>query len=450
MTDVRCVRLVCQALFGRLDEEAEADVDIPSHQQLDFNDDGEPKLLRFVYVDEPSCIGCTFCADVARSTFYMNDDAGRARVFHQGGDDPEIIQEAIDTCPVNCISYVDLEDLVILETEREGMTINPASIGIPATWSVSMNSLPPTRAKIFNGNGGALTCCNNCPSKGCKECPMYGVGLNPIYIERLEARQARKEASGEAAKERFDATNKQNLDAFFGGDTVPPASFDAEEQNGVVVPTGGANGGAPPDGLGIAEPSDAIFNAIYAAPFGLGDDDDELMPAPIGLGGVDPVLAMSETKEQKEAREAEEAARKAAEEREKAEAAAAEAAAVAAEEERMKAEERAAREAEAAAKEAEAAALRQALREAAEKDLANLVAASPVDAWEPTEANLRKFRFGAKKAREDTLGAMDKAIQALDGAKSQAQSAGVRGALIRSAEAKLKALRSDRKGFDGL
>jgi len=120
-----------------------------------------------VYVDEPACIGCTFCATTARSTFYMNEDAGRARVFNQGGDDPEVVQEAIDTCPVNCISYVDLEDLVILETEREGLVINPMSMGIPATWSARMHSLPPTKAKLGNGNG-PLTCCNNCPGRGCK------------------------------------------------------------------------------------------------------------------------------------------------------------------------------------------------------------------------------------------------------------------------------------------
>ena len=32
------------------------------------------------YVDETTCIGCKNCALVARSTFYMEDDLGRARV----------------------------------------------------------------------------------------------------------------------------------------------------------------------------------------------------------------------------------------------------------------------------------------------------------------------------------------------------------------------------------
>lgn len=148
-----------------------ASTDIASHQQLQLDEEGQPLLLRFAYVDEPACIGCTYCADVARNTFYMNEDAGRARVFMQGGDDPEVVQEAIDACPVNCISYIDLEDLVILETEREGMVINPMTIGIPATWSARMNSLPPTKAKL---GGSSMMCCNNCPGRGCKECPMCG------------------------------------------------------------------------------------------------------------------------------------------------------------------------------------------------------------------------------------------------------------------------------------
>ena len=74
------------ALFGGVDDAAEAiekSTDVPSHMQLDYGEDGQPLQLRFVYVDEVSCIGCTFCADVARNTFYMNEDAGRARLCRE-------------------------------------------------------------------------------------------------------------------------------------------------------------------------------------------------------------------------------------------------------------------------------------------------------------------------------------------------------------------------------
>jgi NAD-dependent dihydropyrimidine dehydrogenase PreA subunit len=43
-------------------------------QLVDLDDEGEPDRQRFVFVDEPTCIGCTNCAGVARSTFLMDDE----------------------------------------------------------------------------------------------------------------------------------------------------------------------------------------------------------------------------------------------------------------------------------------------------------------------------------------------------------------------------------------
>ena len=37
------------------------DPNIASHLQLDLDENGQPKQLRFVYVDEAECIGCTMC-----------------------------------------------------------------------------------------------------------------------------------------------------------------------------------------------------------------------------------------------------------------------------------------------------------------------------------------------------------------------------------------------------
>ena len=66
-----------------------------SHMHVEMDDDGEPEQTRFVYVDEHSCIGCTYCSQVARSTFFMEDDHGRARVYNQGGDTNDLVLEAI-------------------------------------------------------------------------------------------------------------------------------------------------------------------------------------------------------------------------------------------------------------------------------------------------------------------------------------------------------------------
>jgi ferredoxin len=76
-----------------------------------------------VYVDEVTCIGCRHCALVARNTFYIEEGYGRSRVFRQDGDAPEVVQEAIDTCPVDCIHWVNYEQLKVLEKERRDQVI---------------------------------------------------------------------------------------------------------------------------------------------------------------------------------------------------------------------------------------------------------------------------------------------------------------------------------------
>lgn len=76
-----------------------------------------------VYVDEIACIGCTNCVYVARNTFYIEQDHGRARVSRQDGDPEELIQEAIDTCPVDCIHWIDYTELRKLEEERQHQVV---------------------------------------------------------------------------------------------------------------------------------------------------------------------------------------------------------------------------------------------------------------------------------------------------------------------------------------
>ena len=68
-----------------------------------------------IWVDEAACIGCQYCVHVATNTFIVDEDLGRARVIRQNGDDIELVQEAIDTCPVDCMHWVDFEDLDRLE-----------------------------------------------------------------------------------------------------------------------------------------------------------------------------------------------------------------------------------------------------------------------------------------------------------------------------------------------
>ncbi|MEG3866039.1 ferredoxin [Microcoleus sp. Z1_B2] len=86
-----------------------------------------------VYVDEITCIGCKHCAHVARNTFYIEPDYGRSRVVRQDGDSEELIAEAMDTCPVNCIHWVDYTELKNLEEERKDQVI--PVVGFPIEYA---------------------------------------------------------------------------------------------------------------------------------------------------------------------------------------------------------------------------------------------------------------------------------------------------------------------------
>lgn len=98
-----------------------------------------------VYVDEITCIGCKHCAHVARNTFYIEDDYGRSRVVKQDGDAEDVIQEAIDTCPVDCIHWVDYTELKRLEEERQDQVVPLA--GFPIDYSLLRKKVKEKRDK---------------------------------------------------------------------------------------------------------------------------------------------------------------------------------------------------------------------------------------------------------------------------------------------------------------
>ncbi|NES18324.1 MAG: ferredoxin [Symploca sp. SIO3E6] len=91
-----------------------------------------------VYVDEITCIGCKHCAHVARNTFYIEPSFGKSRVVRQDGDPDPVIQEAVDTCPVDCIHWIDYTELKKLEEERQYQVMPIA--GTPVTAAAATKS----------------------------------------------------------------------------------------------------------------------------------------------------------------------------------------------------------------------------------------------------------------------------------------------------------------------
>ena len=60
--------------------------------------------MRIPVVNQDECTGCELCCDTAPNTFRLNDE-GISEVISPPGDDEETIQQAIDDCPVECISW---------------------------------------------------------------------------------------------------------------------------------------------------------------------------------------------------------------------------------------------------------------------------------------------------------------------------------------------------------
>ncbi|GLT87119.1 hypothetical protein SLE2022_052180 [Rubroshorea leprosula] len=76
---------------------------------------GSENERRAVFVDEVKCVGCLKCALFAEKTFAIESTYGRARVVAQWADPEHKIQEAIGSCPVDCISIVERSELAALE-----------------------------------------------------------------------------------------------------------------------------------------------------------------------------------------------------------------------------------------------------------------------------------------------------------------------------------------------
>ena len=58
-------------------------------------------------INKETCIGCGTCSSLAPKTFVLGDD-GKAKVTNPTGNTEEEIQMAIDSCPVDAISWKDL------------------------------------------------------------------------------------------------------------------------------------------------------------------------------------------------------------------------------------------------------------------------------------------------------------------------------------------------------
>ena len=63
-------------------------------------------MAKKFYIDTDECIGCGVCSDSCPDVFGMTDD-NIAEIINMEGASEEEIQDAMDSCPVNCIHWED-------------------------------------------------------------------------------------------------------------------------------------------------------------------------------------------------------------------------------------------------------------------------------------------------------------------------------------------------------
>ena len=63
-------------------------------------------MSKKVIIEADECIGCETCMELCSEVFEFDEEAEKAVVI-QPERGPECVEEAIDTCPVECIYWED-------------------------------------------------------------------------------------------------------------------------------------------------------------------------------------------------------------------------------------------------------------------------------------------------------------------------------------------------------
>lgn len=88
------------------------------------------QVNKAVFVDEIACIGCMMCINCAPAVFRVEEELGRARVFGQWMNNEDDIQDAIDSCPVDCIHWVPRVQLAPMEYVMQYVLTDRVAVGM--------------------------------------------------------------------------------------------------------------------------------------------------------------------------------------------------------------------------------------------------------------------------------------------------------------------------------
>lgn len=65
-------------------------------------------MARTVEIDVEECLACESCVELCPEIFEIDGTEGKAVVLREvNEDEEEMVQDAIDTCPTECIEWSD-------------------------------------------------------------------------------------------------------------------------------------------------------------------------------------------------------------------------------------------------------------------------------------------------------------------------------------------------------
>ena len=62
-------------------------------------------MSKRVFINKDECIGCETCVELCSDVFAFNEEEEKAEVILPEGGPEECIEEAIESCPVECIHW---------------------------------------------------------------------------------------------------------------------------------------------------------------------------------------------------------------------------------------------------------------------------------------------------------------------------------------------------------
>ena len=61
-------------------------------------------MAEITAIDQDECIGCETCVELCPDIFAFDEDKGKAHVIKEEGGDNACIDEAMGSCPAECIT----------------------------------------------------------------------------------------------------------------------------------------------------------------------------------------------------------------------------------------------------------------------------------------------------------------------------------------------------------